>query len=76
MKAGCLKANVSSAKMNILLDGAITAKVNLNILLHKEIPDYLLSRNKTDITCLCLCTDNKKVLLIIFSVEIVWYLFA
>ena len=27
MKTACLKANVSSAKTNILLDGAITAKV-------------------------------------------------
>ena len=69
MKTGCLKVNVSSAKKNIPLDGAITVKVNLNFLSCKEIPDYLLGRNKIAITSLLLCVDNKKVLLIMFSVE-------
>ena len=41
MKTVPLKVNVSSVKINILLNGAITAKVKLIFLSWKEIPDYL-----------------------------------
>ena len=42
MKTVCLKVNVSSAKMNVLFDGALTEKVKLFFLISKEIPDYFL----------------------------------
>ena len=41
MKTVCLKVNVSSAKINILFDGEIIARVKLFFLSCKEIPDYL-----------------------------------
>ena len=44
MKIVWLEVNVSSVKMNILLDGTITLEVNLNFLSCKEISDFLLSR--------------------------------
>ena len=46
MKTVCLKFNLSSAKTNILLDGAIITTVLLNIMACKEIPGYLLSTTK------------------------------
>ena len=39
MKTVCLKVNVSSAKTNILFDGAIIVQVKLVFLSCNEIPD-------------------------------------
>ena len=44
LKNVCLKVSISSAKTNILLNCAITAKVKLIFLPCKEIPDYFLGR--------------------------------
>ena len=42
MKTACLKVNVSSAKTNVLFEGAIIAKVKLVFLSCKGRPDYFL----------------------------------
>ena len=42
MKTVCLKVNVSSAKTNIILDGAIIAKLKFIVLSCKEIEYFSL----------------------------------
>ena len=66
MKTVCLKVNVSSAKTNILLDGAIIVKVVIFSVMQRDTRLFT-QQDLVTITGLCLCIDHQKVLLIIFS---------